>query len=229
MLKKFVLWGHHLSDYCEMFDLLEQDLADKKIIEYGAGATSFNAQMHAKGRAVVSVDPLYALPFDELKETVQDVFDTTVSKIKNNKDKYNWKNYGDLTALLEQRQQGIEQFLADFEQGKQQGRYVSQLDNLQDYSFDLALITHHLFVNYGDKGASEHVALILEMIRVAGEVRTFPLLNKYGQVSQLLGPVMQILQQKDIALEVRQVASQLQKAGNAMLRAWAVKCDVSES
>lgn len=228
MLKKFVLWGHHLSDYCEMFDLLEQDLADKKIIEYGAGATSFNAQMHAKGRVVVSVDPLYALPFDELKETVQDVFDTTVSKIKNNKDKYNWKSYGDLTALLEQRQQGIEQFLADFEQGKQQGRYVSQLDNLQDYSFDLALITHHLFVNYGDKGASEHVELILEMIRVAGEVRIFPLLNKYGQVSQLLGPVMQMLQQKDIALEVRQVASQLQKAGNAMLRAWAVKCDVSE-
>lgn len=230
MLKKFVLWGHHLSDYQSMFDLSDNQLSQKKIIEYGAGITGFNAEMKAKGHQVVSVDPMYSLSLAQIKAEVDDIFETTVSKIKSNKDKYNWKNYAELSALLEERRQGLAMFYADFEAGRAEGRYISIDEGktlaLEDYSFDLALITHHLFVNFGDKGVEEHVRLIEEMVRIAGEVRIFPLLNKYGQVSQLLGPVMLALQQKDLGLEVRQVESQLQKAGNAMLRVWAVKCDV---
>ncbi len=232
MLKKFVLWGHRLKDYQDMFDLTESSLHDKRIIEYGAGVTSFNAEMHQKGCKVISVDPMYGLPLQEIQQQVESVFDTTVAKIKANKDKYNWKNYGDMTGLLEERREGIEQFYQDFPEGAKQGRYLSLPHShvlpLDDFAFDLALITHHLFVNYEDQGVEEHVALIKEMVRVAGEVRIFPLLNKYGQVSQLLGPVMLLLQQQDLGLEVRQVPSQLQKAGNAMLRVWAVKCEMKD-
>ena len=231
MLKKFVLWGHCLHDYMEMFNLTEEMLAENKIIEYGAGVTSFNREMTDRQLKVTSIDPMYRLSLEEIKAKANSIFDTTVLKIKQNKDKYNWKTNQGLKELLEKRRQGMEIFYNDYEQGKSEGRYVvaeegAALD-CENYSFDLALITHHLFVNFGERGVEAHISLIKEMIRVAGEVRIFPLLSKNGQVSKLLGPVMLNLQQQDIGLEVRQVASQLQKSGNAMLRAWAVKCEVS--
>jgi len=230
MIKKFTLWGHSLNDYMEMFNLSDKVLQEKRLIEYGAGVTSFNAQMNEKGYTALSIDPMYRLSLAEIKAKADEIFDTTVAKIKANKDKYNWKSYGDLTNLLEQRRQGMNIFYDDYEQGKADGRYMvieeGSVLALENYTYDLALVTHHLFVNFADRGVEEHVALIQEMIRVAGEVRVFPLLNKYGQISQLLGPVMLSLQQQDIGLEVRQVSSQLQKSGNAMLRAWAVKCEV---
>ena len=233
MLKKFVLWGHRLNDYKEMFNLSDEFLANNQIVEYGSGITSFNAEMAKLGRRVVSIDPMYALTLDDIKSHVSEVFELTLSKIKNNKEKYNWKNHDELAALIEMRRKGINLFYADFEKGREEGRYLTGIDpsvlTAENSCFDLALITHHLFVNFVDHGVDEHVALILEMIKIAGEVNIFPLLDKFGQISKLLGPVMLSLQQRELGLEVCQVGSQLQKSGNAMLRVWAVACEIKKS
>lgn len=230
MFKKFVLWGHRLNDYKEMFNLSDDTLSEKQIVEYGAGVTGFNAEMNAKGFKVVSIDPMYDLTLKDIKTIVDEIFDTTVAKVKKNKDKYNWKNHEELTTLIDERRAGIELFYNDFELGREQGRYLGSMDakllKLEECNFDLALITHHLFVNFDDKGVGEHVELIEKMIELAGDVQIFPLLDKYGQISKLLGPVMLQLQQNNLGLEVCQVGSQLQKSGNAMLRVWAVECDV---
>lgn len=232
MLNKFVLWGHCLKDYQAMFDLDDALLSKKKIVEYGAGVTGFNAEMHALARTVVSIDPLYQLDKTELKQETQRNFDATLEQIKADPDKYNWKKEGaSLSQLVEERQSGIALFFEDYELGKAEKRYLPieayQRLPFADFSFDLALITHHLFVNFGDKGVEEHVWLIKEMVRIAGEVRIFPLLNNVGEVSNLLGPVMLALQQQQLGLEVRQVSSKVQKAGNAMLRVWALQCEVT--
>ncbi len=229
--KKFILWGHSLNDYHEMFDLTDEDL-NKSIIEYGAGATSFNAEMTQMGHKVTSCDPMFRLGVEGMQSHVLKVFDDTVESMKANESKYNWKHYGDLESLLEKRKEGIQTFLEDFDKGKDSGRYrvVEEGKPLpfETFTYELALITHHLFVNFLDRGLEQHVELIEELLRVAGEVRIFPLLNKFGQVSELLGPVMKSLQQKQLGLEVRQVPSKLQKAGNAMLRIWVAKCEVTE-
>ena len=233
MLKKLVLWGHRLNDYKEMFNLSDDVLSEKYIVEFGSGVTGFNAEMTQKGHRVVSIDPMYDLPLDEIKQLATEVFEVTVDTVKQNKDKYNWKNHNELTVLLNNRREGMQLFFNDFEQGRSDGRYLSlnefKTKNKNRYEFDLALITHHLFVNYGNKGVEEHVELILEMIRLAGDVNIFPLLDKFGQNSKLLGPVMLALQQQNLGLEVCQVDSQLQKSGNAMLRVWAVECDLDKT
>ncbi len=229
MEKKFVLWGHHLKDYSEMFDLSRDDLS-LKIIEYGAGATSFNAEMNQKGVTVKSCDPIFHLKQDDLINYSRKTFEQTVKKMKGNPQKHCWKTIGEFEEMIESRRKGIELFLDDYPQGKLDGRYQQVQPNsslpFEDYQFELALITHHLFVNYGEKGVEEHLTLILELLRVAGEVRIFPLLDKNGGVSKLLGPVMLKLQQENLSVEVRQVASQIQKSGNAMMRVWATECDV---
>lgn len=232
MLKKFVLWGHRLSDYIEMFNLSNEALKEKNIVEYGAGVTSFNFEMHQAGRNVISIDPMYELPLSKIKEIAASLFDETVEKIKQNQDEYNLKSHEELSSILKARQQGMQLFFDDFEIGRREGRYLSPQEfkaKIQSrYEFDLALITHHLFVNYENKEIEEHVELIQEMIRLAGEVNIFPLIDKYGKNSELLGPVMLALQQMQLGIEVCQVGSQLQKSGNAMLRVWAVECDLEK-
>ncbi|OJY02973.1 MAG: hypothetical protein BGO90_02450 [Legionella sp. 40-6] len=64
------------------------------------------------------------------------------------------------------------------------------------------------------------------MARVAREVRIFPLIDKEGQTSELLGPVLLQLQKEQFGVEVREIDYHLHQAENAMLRIWAQKCDV---
>lgn len=212
-----------------MFDLSDSDLS-RNILEYGSGATSFNAEMTDLTHSVISVDALFAKSKTALENDVYDIFDGTISEIKVMEAQYQLKSSDQLSALITSRRQGIERFFADYEKGQQEKRYqaINAKESLpfSDYQFGLGLINHHLFVNYEDKGVEEHVAIIEEMIRVAGEVRIFPLLDKTGQISSLLGPVMLALQQKQLGVEIRQVSSPLKRAGNAMLRVMTLQCEM---
>ena len=61
---------------------------------------------------------------------------------------------------------------------------------------------------------------------MASEVRIFPLIDREGNTSEFLGPVLLQLQKENYGVEVREVNYHLHKAENAMLRVWAQKCDV---
>ena len=93
----------------------------------------------------------------------------------------------------------------------------------EDQHFDLALCQHQLF---NEDDADYHVKTLLEMCRVASEVRIFPLLNLKGELTPSLGPVMQAMQENNVGVEVREVPFETQQAGNAMLRIWNQSCVV---
>ncbi len=93
-----------------------------------------------------------------------------------------------------------------------------------DFAFDLALCPDYLF--NGSESLDLHLQQILELARVAKEVRIFPLSNSQGVPSSLLGPVLLGLQQENYGVEVRDVTSSLRPTGNAMLRVWAQQCHV---
>ena len=59
-IDRVVPWGRSAPEYQAMFALDEADLGGR-ILGCGDGPASFNAEMSAQGRAVVSVDPLYAV------------------------------------------------------------------------------------------------------------------------------------------------------------------------
>jgi hypothetical protein len=115
----------------------------------------------------------------------------------------------------------MRQFLEDFPQGIREGRYVT--DELPKLSFktsqfDLVLCSHFLFTYSEQLGAVFHLASILEMCRVAKEVRIFPLLvNFSGETSPLLQSLMKELQQQGYKVEIKQVPYEFQKGGNKML------------
>ena len=91
-----------------------------------------------------------------------------------------------------------------------------------DFEFDFALSSHYLFEGLHEQGAGFYLQILRELARVAKEVRIFPLVDRNGQPSPVLGPVLLGLQQEGYGVEVREVKDK----GHAMLRLWAQQCQI---
>ena len=96
-----------------------------------------------------------------------------------------------------------------------------------DFTFDLALCPDYLFTDEDNQSIDFQLQQIIELARVAKEVRIFPLSDSHGLPSPLLGPVLLALQQENYGIEVRDVTTLLHPKGSAMLRVWAQQCHVS--
>jgi hypothetical protein len=133
--------------------------------------------------------------------------------VKRNKDNYVWKNFPDADTLGRERMAAMEKFLADYEPGKAEGRYIAQsvaeLD-LGDRTFDLGLCSHFLFLYSELLSLELHHQSIQKLLSVCQEVRIFPLLH--------LAPVMQRLAEQGFDAAIETVDYEFQKGGNQMLR-----------
>ena len=228
-MRKLVLWGHSVDDYKEMFALPAPEVTTRWL-EYGCGASAVNAACHDKGMQVVSCDPLFSLDRPTLSTQVSLISEDMVEQISKEQDKFDFSHYGSLAAFIAERRQGMEKFFTDYAQGKVDKRYLPvahhRLD-FPDFTFDVALSSHYLFADLDDQDIDFHLQAIRELARVAKEVRIFPIIDRYGQPSPFLGPVLLGLQQDDYGVEVREVTYSLQPKGNAMLRVWAQQCHLA--
>ena len=108
----------------------------------------------------------------------------------------------------------------DFPGGKHQGRYVAaELPSLpfQDAEFDLAICSHDLLL-YGTLGVDFHVRSIIELARVAAEVRIFPLVQLDGQKSRFLPVVIDTLASAGLTGQIVPVDCEFQRGAFEMLR-----------
>jgi len=99
---------------------------------------------------------------------------------------YVWDNIRSLDELGRLRMETMEAFLADYDAGKREGRYVgAELPALAfpDGCFDLAVCSHFLFLYSEHLPEAFHRSSILELCRVAAEVRIFPLIALHGSRS----------------------------------------------
>ena len=228
-MRKLVLWGHHVDEYKEMFALSQADLTGR-ILEFGSGASAVNAELRDKAVEIISCDPLFVLDKATLTTNVSLVFEDMVARIHNEPDKFDFSRYGSFDAFIDYRRQGIAEFFRDYDKGKAQKRYLPATDYqlpFKDFEFDFVLSSHYLFADLDDQDVNFHVDVIRELARVAKEVRIFPLIDRNGQTSPFLGPVLLGLQQDDFGIEVREVSYHLQAKGNAMLRVWAQQCQLT--
>jgi len=228
-MRKRVLWGHHVSEYKEMFDVSDAAL-QANLLEYGCGPSAVNAELHEAGTTVVSMDPLFALSKPELIQKVTEDFNERVKQVRADQTQFQVESYGGMDAFLASRRAGMEVFFADYNAGVEEGRYKALAAGalpFENFAFDLALSSHYLFANAADNDAvAYHVETIQELARVAKEVRIFPLIERAGTPSMLLGPVLLGLQQANFGVEVREVSCALYPEGNAMLHVWAQECEV---
>ncbi len=215
-----VPWGRTLEEYKLMFSLSETDL-NAKILGCGDGPASFNVEMTELGHSVVSIDPIYQFSAEQIEQRVRSTYEPVISQVKQNSNKYIWKNFQNADELGRARLNAMEKFLLDYEFGKTSGRYLYQsLPTLEffDNQFELCLCSHLLFLYSEQLSLDFHVDSIYELLRIALEVRIFPLLKLDGEISPFLKLIIEGLSHKGYSLEIQSVAYEFQKGGNQMLK-----------
>lgn len=191
-LDGIVPWGRSYEEYIGMFDLSASDLG-LPILGCGDGPAGFNAKLTKRGGRVVSCDPLYAFDAAQIRDRICETYEAVMTQMCENRSDYVWSIIPSIDELGRIRMSAMNAFLADFEVGKREGRYVTaKLPSLpfRDGEFDIGLCSHFLFLYSLHLSQEFHVRAIEEMTRVAREVRIFPMLTLDGKSSPHVGPVV---------------------------------------
>ncbi|WP_319508992.1 SAM-dependent methyltransferase [uncultured Methanolobus sp.] len=218
--QNIVPWGRSFQEYVDMFKLIDKDL-NRSILGCGDGPASFNYEMRQLGKSVVSVDPIYDLDRNFIEKRIDETYVEVLEQTRANQDKFVWGNIYSVEELGNIRMNSMRLFLEDFEEGKKQGRYTAgELPELpfEDNSFDLALVSHLLFLYSEQLSLEFHFRAIDELLRVADEVRIFPLLDLNSRKSIHLDEVIDYLISQGITVHEEKVNYEFQKGGNTMLR-----------
>lgn len=218
-LESVIPWGRSFDEYRRMFNLQGDEL-QLSILGCADGPASFNAELTRFGGSVISADPVYQFSKHEIAERVKSVYPLVMNELEKNRDNYNWDEFADVQALGDKRMQAMEIFLADYERGVTQGRYVgASLPFLpfESGQFQLALCSHFLFLYADQLDESEHLKAVNELCRVADEVRIYPLVDLKSELSPHLSGVLNAMSNCGIEYRMEDVSYQFQKNALQML------------
>ena len=218
-LDKVVPWGRSYDEYVSMFGLSEDDLT-LRILGCGDGPAAFNSLLTECSGSVVSVDPIYAFDAAQIRTRVAEAYDIVMTQARKNQDDYVWEAIPSVEQLGSIRMSAMENFLADFDTGKQEGRYIAgELPSLpfDNGQYDIALSSHFLFLYSAQLSAEFHLQALQEMLRVSREVRVFPLLTLDGTPSPYLHLVNGRFEKNGFDVKIKRVPYEFQRGGNEML------------
>lgn len=218
-LDQVVPWGRSFDEYMAMFALKPDELG-KRILGCGDGPAAFNAELTARGGAVVSVDPLYRFTHEEISSRIDETYPIVLEQTRENAAEFVWSHFRSVEELGEMRLAAMRAFLADYPRGRREGRYVdAELPCLPfaERAFDLALCSHFLFLYSAHFDEAFHLHALRELCRVAAEVRVFPLLELGGVKSRHLDGVMAQLTTEGYRAATVKVPYEFQRGGDEML------------
>ena len=202
-----------------MFALSDADLRGR-VLGCADGPASFNAEATRRGTSIISADPLYRFDGEAIRERVTLTYGEILDQMRRNMHEFVWDDIRSLDELGRLRMETMEAFLVDYDAGKHDGRYVdAELPDLAfpDGYFDLAVCSHFLFLYSEHLPDTFHCGSILELCRVATEVRIFPLITLDGIPSPHLPRVIDDLRGNcEISIEI--VPYEFRRGGNQMMR-----------
>lgn len=220
-LDNILITGRTYTEYMTFFDLDEQMLIGKKVLDCPSGASSFVKTAKEKGIYAQGVDILYENKIEDIYKQGKVSIDKIYEDISW-MDGFNFDFYGSIENHKNHRVEALESFVKDYNIDNYSFMTLPKL-SFNDESFDLLLSSHLLFV-YDDRfDYAFHKNTILEMLRVAKEVRIFPLVdfqNKHEQKEQNFSPyVYEILEDlKDYKCEIVKVDFEFQPRAGYMLK-----------
>lgn len=218
-LDQVLPWGRSMDEYIAMFALSELDL-QSRIVSVADGPASFNAEMAALARLVISVDPLYQFSAAQIAQRIEAAYPLVMAQVESHRNDFNWDHIADPGALGQLRMQAMQTFLADYEGADAKQRYINA--GLPDLpfaaqQFDLALCSHFLFLYSDKKDLAFHLAACRELCRVAREVRIYPLVRLDNSPSPFIEPVMESVRFLGFEATRQRVAYQFQRGASDML------------
>jgi hypothetical protein len=215
-----VPWGRSFDEYRAMFRLSDVDLK-QKILGCADGPAGFNAEATRRGCSVVSCDPLYQLTVKQIDERIAATYEDVIRQTAANQERFIWKHVASVEELGRIRRNAMNEFIADYDRGKREGRYVAaELPGLpfRSTAFDLAICSHCLFLYTDNFSLAFHDQAIQAMCRVAAEVRVFPLLTYNSDYSAYIEPILRRLRETGFDATIETVPYEFQRGANQMMR-----------
>jgi hypothetical protein len=219
-LDTVVPWGRSFDEYCSMFDLSDRDLG-LKILDCGGGPSSFNAEATSQARSIVSCDPIYRFDAAQIETRIAETYVEVLEQTRRNQEEFVWGHVRSVDELGVMRMAAMRRFLDDYPAGRLSGRYViGELPMLPfaERSFGLALSSHLLFLYTEQFDEAFHRSSIVEMSRVADEVRVFPLLALGAVRSRHVDPIADEMRRRGFRVTIETVPYEFQKGGHRMMR-----------
>jgi hypothetical protein len=218
-LAEVVPWGRSYDEYLAMFALTPLDLT-KRILGCADGPAAFNARLTSYRGAIVSADPLYTFSAAEIRTRIRQVTPTVLEQTRRNADAFVWSHIASVDELERVRTAAMEEFLVDYARPGSDARYRNAclpVLPFREREFDLAVCSHFLFMYGAQYSLPFHIDSLVELCRVATEVRVFPLLELSGRPSRHLDAAIEALTNQGYAAAVRRVNYEFQIGGNEML------------
>ena len=117
VLDDVVPWGRRYNEYLDMFHLSDDEIRSSRIVSFGDGPASFNAEGTMLGGTILSVDPIYQYSGRELETRLNEVRSIIIEQARENSSNYVWNRISDISELERLRMSAVSLFLSDFEQG----------------------------------------------------------------------------------------------------------------
>jgi hypothetical protein len=223
-LKRVAFYGRTLSEYLMMFGI--DDLVSLKnynaVLDCPSGASSFVAEAARYKINVIGCDPLFGKDAKVLREQGEKDIEYVIKRVSETPDHYNWDFYTSLDMLRDFRRLALRQFIADYDQGIKNRRYVEgRLPKLpfSDNIFDLVLSGHFLFT-YSHKFDYKFILFsMLELLRVSSrEVRIYPMQKSSSEPYEDMPKLLDTLKGTyGINYNIVDVPFEFQKGSNKML------------
>jgi hypothetical protein len=147
-LDQIVPWGRSRKEYELMFRLTAADLS-RGVLDCGGGPASFAAEVSTSGYRAISADPIYAYSGTDIQARFEATLGSMMAQVLATPDDWTWSYHHDPADLLSNRRAALQTFLADYERGLSERRYVvSELPSLpfDSGSFGNAVSSHQLFL-----------------------------------------------------------------------------------
>ena len=207
------------DEYLAMFSLGAADLAGRVVVDVAAGGADFVAGAVAAGSTAIAVDSTYSMDAAALSSRLHDSVGTGLGIVDRYPDRFTWRWYGDRATRDEMRRRSAQRFLASFREAP--FRYVAgALPRLplRDGAADLALCSHLLFTWSDVLGRGWHRDAVLDLARVAREVRIFPVVVQgTGDAVPWLPALCDELRATGLTVQQRRVSYEFQVGADQML------------
>ena len=215
---EILVTARSLDEYTAMFGLEAADL-EGRIVDCPGGAASAVAEICASGGDALAVDPQYALGPDDLRARILSDVDRALADQRASEVDYDWDVRGGVVGHETIRRAAAETMLGHL--AAEPERYVAgSLPTLPlaSDSADLVLCSHLLFT-YADRlDFADHVEAIVEMARVAPEVRIYPLVDHAGNpLPELVRSVIARLKKERLTSRIEPVIQPFQLAATTRL------------
>jgi hypothetical protein len=213
------VWGRTLEEYKKMFSL-ENISPSTKLLSIADGPSTFNLELRRLEINITSVDPIYNLSIDELKETFKKSYTHNKQYFYEYPKRFNLRNTEEIEEILAKRQNTFNEFIIDYENNRSNYKFgeLPILEFSQDV-FDICLCSNFLFLFDHLFELEFHLNSVIEMLRVSNEVRIFPLYNNTdGRESMHLKSVIQYLQDNNYSYSIETNDYHIWKGGNRFLK-----------